>query len=60
MARRSRSAATDPLADLARKLEILEREMEVQRQAMERLKAMRRPTRVDPEVAPVLPIRRTA
>jgi hypothetical protein len=60
MARRSRSAATDPLADLARKLEILEREMALQREAMERLKAMRRPSRVEPEEIPVLPVRRTA
>jgi hypothetical protein len=59
MPRRFRSAATDPLADLARKLEILEREMAVQRAAMERLKAMR-VSRAEHEAVAVLPIRRTA
>lgn len=60
MARRSRSAASDPLADLATKLAILEREMQVQRDAMERLKELGRPSRVEDEVVPVLPVRRSA
>jgi hypothetical protein len=40
MARRSQSAGTDPFADLAKKVEILERELSVQRSAMQRLKDM--------------------
>jgi hypothetical protein len=40
MARRSQSAGIDPFADLAKKVEILERELSVQRTAMERLKGM--------------------
>lgn len=40
MARRSPSAGIDPFADLAKKVEILERELSVQRTAMERLKGM--------------------
>ena len=40
MARRQRTARTDPFADLARKIEILQQEMAVQRVALERLKAL--------------------
>lgn len=38
MPRRSAAANLDPFADLAKKAEILEREMAVQRAALERLK----------------------
>jgi hypothetical protein len=37
---RKSSPASDPLAELAKKTEILEREMNAQRTAMERLKQM--------------------
>jgi hypothetical protein len=40
MARRPRMAGVDPFADLAKKVEILEREMATQRLAIERLKAL--------------------
>lgn len=40
MARQSSSAGSDPFADLAKKVEILERELSVQRTAMQRLKEM--------------------
>jgi hypothetical protein len=46
MARRSRLAALDPLADLAKKMEILERELAVQREAMDRLKELSTPPRL--------------
>lgn len=42
MARRPKSAGIDPFADLTKKVEILEREMAVQRAALDRLKAMGR------------------
>lgn len=38
MARRPRTAGPDLLADLAKKMDVLEREMRVQRAAMDRLK----------------------
>lgn len=38
MRRREKSGGTDPLANLAQKIEILERELALQRQAMDRLK----------------------
>jgi hypothetical protein len=60
MARRSKSAGRDPFADLAKKVEILERELSVQRTAMERLKEMvgtRLPRRTLPHSAET---RRTA
>ena len=38
MARRPRPAGPDPLADLARKADVLERELRTQRTAMDRLK----------------------
>jgi hypothetical protein len=40
MARRERAAGLDSSDDLARKVEILEREMATQRTALERLKQM--------------------
>lgn len=40
MARRPRTVGTESALDLARKAEILEREMAVQRDAIERLKQM--------------------
>lgn len=40
MARRPRTVGTESALDLARKAEILEREMAVQRDALERLKQM--------------------
>ena len=51
MGRRSHSAGTDPLVDLAKKVEILERELSVQRTAMERLKEMAG-TRLTPRTSP--------
>ena len=51
MTRRRSRAGVDPLADLAKKTEILEREMAVQRAALERLKELApaepEPDRVD-------------
>ena len=44
MARRPRTAGPDPFADLARKTEILERELRAQRSAMDRLKQIGAPT----------------
>ncbi len=38
MSRRPRPAGPDPLADLAKKADVLERELRAQRSAMERLK----------------------
>lgn len=43
MARRLRTAGPDPLADLAKKTAILERELRVQRSAMDRLKEIGAP-----------------
>jgi hypothetical protein len=40
MARRPRTAGADPFTDLAKKVEILEREMALQRIALEKLKQM--------------------
>jgi hypothetical protein len=40
MARRPKTAGTDPLADLAEKTKVLEEEMAIQRDAMQKLKAM--------------------
>jgi len=59
MARRQRAAAADPFADLAKKMEILEREMAVQRIALERLKQMGSPE-LPHERAAETRIRRTA
>lgn len=43
MARRSRTAGSDPLADLAKKADALERELRTQRVAMDRLKEIGAP-----------------
>jgi hypothetical protein len=43
MARRPKPAGVDPFADLAKKIEILEREMATQRTALERLKSLGAP-----------------
>ena len=43
MARRPRTAGPDPLADLAKKTDILERELRTQRSAMDRLKQIGAP-----------------
>jgi hypothetical protein len=50
MARRPGLAGTDPFADLPKKISILEREMLVQRAALERLKALGETRRTDLEV----------
>jgi hypothetical protein len=57
MSRRRSPAAADPLANLAEKLEILEREMAAQRAALERLKQMGaapRPTSREPVTPPAV------
>ena len=43
MARRPRTAGPDPLADLAKKADVLERELRAQRSAMDRLKEIGAP-----------------
>lgn len=59
MARRPRTVGTESALDLARKAEILEREMAVQRDALERLKQMG--TSRHPDADQVLPrTKRTA
>jgi hypothetical protein len=40
MARRPKMAGSDPLADLAEKTKVLEEELAIQRDAMQKLKAM--------------------
>ena len=62
MARRRNLAPGDPLADLARKVEILEREMATQRAALDKLKAMGKPRRTHAVTSPSAPadVRRTA
>jgi len=53
MARRPAAAGLESLEDLARKVEILERELAVQRQALEKLKQMGpEPKRAAESVAP--------
>jgi len=60
MARRRRTAAgLESLADLARKAEILERELAVQRQALEKLRQMAITARKDTDVL-TIPARKTA
>ena len=59
MARRRATAPVDPFADLAKKVEILEREMAVQRAALDKLKEMGNRAAKNQEPA-VQPIRRTA
>ena len=44
MARRPRTAGPDPLADLVKKSDALERELKTQRSAMDRLKELGAPT----------------
>lgn len=44
MARRPRPAGPDPLADLAKKTDVLERELRTQRSAMDRLKEVGAPS----------------
>lgn len=61
MARRRNPASIDPLADLAQKIAILEREMAAQRAALDRLKQMgpvRRPAANEP--ATPAAVRKTA
>lgn len=54
MSRRRAAASDDPFADLERKVEILEREMAVQRAALDRLKELASPgSREEPYVRPV-------
>lgn len=61
MARRRRTAAgLESLADLARKTEILERELAVQRQALDRLREMAVEPRKDAVEPPSLPARTSA
>ena len=48
MARRPGMAGSYPFADLAKKIEILEREMAVQRVALERLKRLGEAPKVGP------------
>ena len=62
MARRRNLAPGDPLADLARKVEVLEREMATQRAALDKLKAMGTPRRTHAVTSPSAPadVRRTA
>lgn len=56
--RRPASAVVDPLVDLDKKVEILEREMAVQRAAIDRLKTMGpAPVVRDPKI---IPARKTA
>ena len=50
MGRRPGVAGTDPFAHLAKKIAILEREMAVQREAIDRLKALGEARRTDLEV----------
>jgi hypothetical protein len=60
MARRRRTAAgLESLEDLARKTEILERELAIQRHALERLKQMSARRKDPADLVPVV-IRRTA
>lgn len=58
--RRSPAAGMDSYADLARKAEILERELAVQRQALDRLKQMGSAPKTLPQPATAPAIRKTA
>ena len=51
MARRPRPAGQDPLADLAKKADLLERELRAQRSAMDRLKELGAPAPRRPKPA---------
>jgi hypothetical protein len=54
MARRPRTPGPDPLEDLARKTDVLERELKTQRSAMDRLKEIGAPAprRAKPAISP--------
>lgn len=57
----ARRKTMDPMADLSKIAEILERELSVQRDAIERLKTLGTDARVTSSPATVtLPVRRTA
>ena len=58
MARRRRTSADDPFADLAKKVAILEQELSVQREAMERLKELA--VKPGQKILPAPPVRRSA
>lgn len=60
MARRSKVRVSDPVPDLATQVAILEREMAVQREALQRLKDMARAPRADREPPASRPLRQTA
>ena len=59
MAQRRSFAPDDPFADLDKKVQILERELALQRSAMERLKTLGQPVRREVEMIPA-PARKTA
>lgn len=59
MARRPRPAGPDPLADLAKKADVLERELRTQRDAMDRLKKIGAPAPRRPK-PPTTSTRKTA
>jgi hypothetical protein len=59
MARRTKVAGLDPLIDLEKKTKILERELSVQRQALDRLKQLAK-SRHTRRVSPLESIRKTA
>ena len=60
MARRPRTVGTESALDLARKAEILEREMAVQRDALERLKQMSTSRHPEPDQVVAPRTKRTA
>ena len=60
MARRPRTVGTESALDLARKAEILEREMAVQRDALERLKQMSTSRHPEPDQVVATRTKRTA
>jgi hypothetical protein len=60
MPRRPRTVGIESSLDLARKAEILEREMETQRVALERLKEMASNSHTEAEFPPKKPVQRSA
>jgi hypothetical protein len=60
MAQRRSFAPDDPFADLDKKVMILERELELQRAAMERLRTMGQRTSRDAHELEPAPVRKTA
>ena len=60
MARRSNARVSDLVPDLATQVEILEREMAVQREALQRLKDLARAPRADRTPPASRPVRQTA